>query len=199
MSTAGSTGPENATLSGKGPTDGMLVTQARHGAQWAKEALFRRYGPMVNALAFRLVPNHSDAFDIAQDSFIKALTKLHQLKNPQAFAQWLKLVVVRTAAKKIRHRRLGVRLGFAHSKSVDPDEIAANNAPPDIIAELRAVYSHIEAFPVQVRIALILRRIDGLTIPEIAAQMGVSEGTVKRRLKAADRLMKKYEPLRRLG
>ena len=59
-------------------------------------------------------------------------------------------------------------------------------APPDIAAELRAVYALLESLPIEERIALVLRRVERLEIPEIAEQMSLSVSTVKRRLNAAE-------------
>ena len=59
-------------------------------------------------------------------------------------------------------------------------------APPDVATELRAVYGLLEKLPVEERIALVLRRVERLEIPEIAEQMGLSVSTVKRRLNAAE-------------
>jgi RNA polymerase sigma-70 factor (ECF subfamily) len=78
---------------------------------------------------------------------------------------------------------------------IDVDEVVSRSAPPDIAAELRAVYGLLGALPVEERVALVLRRVERLEVPEIAAQMQLSVSTVKRRLQAAEaRLMRARKP-----
>jgi RNA polymerase sigma-70 factor, ECF subfamily len=178
--------PEQQTQSRAGPTDAALVVAARAGEAWAQEALFRRYAPMVNGLAFRLMPGHPDRDDLVQDCFIQALDRLDSLQNPQAFAAWLSSIVVRTAHKRLRRSRLLTKLGLRRTTPIELDQLASRTAPPDVVSELRAIYAAVERLPAQERIALVLRRVEGLSIPEIAEIMNISEATVKRRLGTAE-------------
>lgn len=179
--------PTNAlTQSGAGPTDAALVVAARGGEAWAKEALFRRHARMAIGLAHRLLPRDIEVDDVVQDSFLFALQRLDSLKNPQAFAAWLGSIVVRTVSKRLRRRRLLTRLGLRGPETIDPDRVLAATAPGEVALELRRVYALVERLPVEERVALVLRRIDGLEIPQIAEYMRLSPSTVKRRLKAAE-------------
>lgn len=168
------------------PSDASLVESARSGEEWAREALFRRHVRLAFGLAFRLLPRDVDADDIVQDSFLYAFGHLQTLANPQAFQAWLSSIVVRTAGKRLRRRRLQQRLGLLNHEPVDADRIVSSIAPPDVVAELRAVYSRLDRLPAEERIALVLRRVERLEIPEIAEKMRLSLSTVKRRLKAAE-------------
>jgi RNA polymerase sigma-70 factor, ECF subfamily len=168
------------------PTDAALVLAARAGEEWAREALFRRYARLALALAYRILPYDADIDDLVQDSFLYAFERLNGLSNPQAFQAWLSSIVVRTAGKRLRRRKLQIRLGLRGSPTVDVDEVVSRAAPPDVATELRAVYALLETLPVEERIALVLRRVERLEIPEIAQQMGLSMSTVKRRLNAAE-------------
>jgi RNA polymerase sigma-70 factor (ECF subfamily) len=168
------------------PTDAVLVTAARAGEDWAREALFRRHARLALGLAYRVMPYDADIDDLVQDSFLYAFERLHALSNPQAFQAWLCAIVVRTAGKRLRRRKLQTRLGLRPSQPIDVDEVVSRTAPPDVAAELRAVYGLLETLPVEERIALVLRRVERLEIPEIAANMGLSLSTVKRRLLAAE-------------
>ncbi len=183
------------TRSGAGPSDAALVLAARAGEEWAREALFRRYARLALGLAYRILPLDADVDDLVQDSFLYALQRLDRLSNPQAFQAWLSSIVVRTAGKRLRRRRLQIRLGLLRNEPIDADQIVSRSAPPDIAAELRAVYGLIERLSVEERIALVLRRVERLEIPEIAEQMGISSSTVKRRLNSAEaRLAKVNRP-----
>ena len=182
-----------ATKSGAGPTDAALVVAARAGEAWAQEALFQRHARLAFGLAHRFLPRELDVDDLVQDSFLYAFQHLDRLENPQAFSAWLGSIVVRTAGKRIRRQRLLTRLGFARFAPVDVESVVARNAPPDVVAELRALYAVIDRFPADERIALILRRVEGFEIPQIAVCMKISESTVKRKLRAAEARLLRYK------
>ena len=186
---------QQPTKSGAGPTDAALVLSARAGEAWAREALLRRYARLALGLAYRIMPYDGEVDDLVQDCFLHAFERLDRLNNPQAFQAWLSSIVVRTAGKRLRRRRLQVRLGLRSTKPINADEVISKTAPPDVAAELRSVYELLERLPTEERIALVLRRVERLEIPEIAEHMGLSISTVKRRLHAAEeRLSQAREP-----
>ncbi len=164
---------------------------ARAGEAWAQEALFKRHARMALGLAHRLLPRDEDVDDVVQDCFVSALKRLGSLDNPQAFAAWLGSIVVRTVGKRLRRRRLLTRLGLRAPEELDPDAIAAPSAPAEVAVELRRVYAVIGSLPAEARIALVLRRVDGLEVPDIARRMGLSLSTVKRRLKTAEEFLER--------
>jgi RNA polymerase sigma-70 factor, ECF subfamily len=186
------TAPDNPlTRSGAGPSDAALVIAARAGEAWAQEALFRRHARMAIGLAHRLLPRDEEVDDLVQDCFLSALQRLGALQNPQAFAAWLGSIVVRTVGKRLRRRRMLFRLGLRDPETIDLDAVASLTAPPEIAVELTRVYALLARLPVEQRIALVLRRVDALEIPQIAEHMGLSISTVKRRLKAAEELLER--------
>jgi RNA polymerase sigma-70 factor, ECF subfamily len=166
---------------------------ARAGEKWAQEALFRRHARMVNGLAYRLMGRDEDIDDLVQDSFLSALRGLDRLANPQAFASWLGSIVVRTAHKLLRRRRLMTRVGLRRSTPLDVEQVLAPNAPPGAAAELKQVYGVLDALPPEARIALVLHRVDGLSIPDVAEQMALSVSTVKRRLAIAQQALDRLD------
>ena len=182
-----------ATKSGAGPTDAALVVAARAGEAWAQEALFQRHARLAFGLAHRFLPRELDVDDLVQDAFLYAFQHLSGLENPQAFSAWLGSIVVRTAGKRLRRKRLLTRLGLARFAPIDLEAVVARTAPPDVAAELRALYAVIDRFPADERIALILRRVEGFEIPQIAVYMSISESTVKRKLRAAEARLVRYE------
>ncbi len=189
-----------ATRSGSGPSDAALVVAARAGEDWAREALFRRYASMVNGLAYRVMGRDDDVDDLVQDSFVQALHGLDRLKEPQAFAGWLSAIVVRTASKVIRRRKLLRRLGLRSAdEPIAIDTIVGTSVPPDVAVELRAVYTLVDALPVEQRMALVLRRVEGLGLEEIADVMGLSLATIKRRLVDAEAALEKHNAIRGVG
>ena len=182
--------PRTSTVSGSGPTDAALVVAARAGEAWAQEALFARHAPRLLGLAQRMLGSSDDADDLVQDAFVRALSHLHRLENPQAFAKWLMSIAVHGAQKRLRRRRMLVRLGLRSAAPHDPDLVISSSAPPDVALELQSVYAAVRDLPAEERIALVLRRVEGLELTEIAETMGLSLATVKRRLTAAERHFK---------
>jgi RNA polymerase sigma-70 factor (ECF subfamily) len=171
---------------GVAPTDAALVVAARAGEAWAQEALFRRHSRMAMGLAHRLLPRDEDVDDVVQDCFVSALQRLSSLDNPQAFAAWLGSIVVRTVGKRLRRRRLLGRLGLRSAEHIDLDTLVAPQAPTEAALELKRIYAVVARLSSEERVALILRRVEEMEIPQIAEQMGLSMSTVKRRLKAAE-------------
>ncbi|MCB9600794.1 MAG: sigma-70 family RNA polymerase sigma factor [Sandaracinus sp.] len=169
-------------------TDAELVERALGGEARAKEALYRRHVRMVTGMAHRLLGGN-EVDDLVQDAFVAAFERLEDLRNPQAFAKWIGMIVVHTARKRIRRRRLKRRFFLERSPEAILDARVAPDAPPDVATELRALYGLLESLPADVRIALVLRRVEGMTVPEIAESMSLSPATVKRRLQDGEVLL----------
>lgn len=182
----GEGGAEVVPFPGAGPTDAQLVEAARTGQPWAAEALFRRHARFVNGLAFRLMPRDAELDDLVQDSFVEAFASLERLDDPGAFKGWLGTIVVRTAHKRIRRRRLMERVGLRRREPIDLDAVVSSATSPEAALELRRVYGVLESMSAEERIALVLRRVEGLELTEVAERMGLSLATVKRRLVAAE-------------
>lgn len=179
--------------SGAGPSDAALVVAARAGERWAHEALFRRYAPMANGMAFRLMGRDADVDDLVQDAFVVAFGRLDSLDDPQAFAAWLGSILVRTAGKVIRRRVLMEKLGLRRrGEPIDIDAVAARVAGPDVAAELRGIYKRVERLPADLRIAFLLRRVEGMELEEVARATGVSLATAKRRIAAAQQAVERW-------
>lgn len=178
-------GPQQ-TRSGTGPSDAALVVAARAGEPWAQEALFRRHAPRLNGLAFRVMGRDDEVDDLVQDTFIAALSSLERLDKPDAFASWAAGILVRQAYKKIRRRRMLARLGLGRAAAaIDLDDLVSHATSPERAAEVRALYAVVESMPADQRMALVLHRVEGLRLEEVAEMMHVSLATVKRRIAEA--------------
>jgi RNA polymerase sigma-70 factor, ECF subfamily len=170
----------------QGPSDASLVERARGGDGAAKAELFKRYVRMAAALAFRLTAQDGDVEDIVQDSFIAAFAGLRKLQDPRSFGGWLRTIVTGTSIAVIRRRRLLRRLGFRGDDPIALERVVSTSAPPDVAAELRAIYAVIDGLPTDERVCVLLRRVEQLSLEEIAERTSVSLATVKRRLSRAD-------------
>jgi RNA polymerase sigma-70 factor, ECF subfamily len=175
------------------------VVAARAGELWAQQAIYERYARMVNSLAWRLMPGDAEVEDLVQDAFVQALDHLQRLKEPAALSSWLGSIVIRQAHKRLRRKRLRIKLGLLRTEPIDPETVVDSGAPLDAAAELRAVYSVLQELPAEERIALVLRRVEGLELSEIAERMELSLATVKRRVVAAEAALGRVFAVARQG
>ena len=171
------------------PADTVLIVEARAGHAWAKEALFRRYAPLVNGLAYRLLGGDSDLDDLVQESFAQALTCLDRLQNIETFPTWLATIVVRTSHKLLRRRRLMKRFGLWKPPEIDWEQVRSNGIGTEDLLELRAIYRLVHDMPAELRVPLVLRHVEDRSLQEIADLVGASIATVKRRIVKAQELL----------
>ena len=144
----------------------------------------------MNVLAFRLLGRNADVDDLVQEAFARAFANLESLRDPAVFGGWLQGILVRTALAWIRKRRMFARIGFGREAlRVDLDEVTGHVASPEKQLELRRAYVAIEAMRAEVRIALVLHRIDGMSLEDVAASMKLSLATVKRRIVEGQRML----------
>ena len=178
--------PSARRLAPDAPAVGALVARAREGDREAQQELFFRHVSLVTGLIARLRPSRHDLDDLVQDTFIAAFQSIGRLSDPEAFAPWVGAIAVRTTLKHLRRHRLAARLGLAERDEIAWDLVLAPTCPPDAALELRQLYEALDTVPPRERVALILRRIEGLPLEQIAEAMEESLATVKRRIKAAE-------------
>ena len=177
-------------LPGSVLTDTELVAHALEGDERACERLFRRHANAVSGLAFRLCPHEAEAEDLVQEAFARAFERLHHLRDHAAFGAWVRAIVVRMTSKQLRRARIARRIGLSHSHPYDIEALIGDSVPPETALEIRRLYAHLRQMPAGAGVALVLKRVEGMTLAEIAAHMGVSEPTVKRRIKRAEALLR---------
>ncbi len=180
---------------------GELVARARTGDLEAQQELFERHVQLVAGLVRRLIPDQPDLDDVVQDVFVRALESLPRQRDPDAFPGWLRSITVYVVRNRLRRHRLWRRLGLV-SRREQPDDdqllaLVSPAAPPDVLTELRAVYRVVARLEPNARTALVLRRVEGLTVPEVAEELGRSLSTTKRWISAAEAQLE-YE-LTRMG
>jgi RNA polymerase sigma-70 factor (ECF subfamily) len=149
--------------------DAALVVAARDGDRAAFGALYTRYSRMVHGLLLARVPAPEVA-DLVQDVFLLAMRRLHTLREPAAFGGWLAMIARNRAADFFR-------------RSVDTEELPAElpgrSGAAAHRAEALAVLDVIKSLPEAYRETLVLRLVEGLTGPEIAARTGLTAASVR--------------------
>ena len=166
--------------------DQLLVDRARLGDRHAFDLLVLKYQSRLLSLVNRLVSNQSDALDVLQDTFVKAYRSLHTFRGESAFYTWLYRIAVNTAKNHLASK-------LKESKDVSVDDEATGElsvlqdfSAPDEEAgaeELqRAILHAIEQLPDDLKQALTLRELEGMSYDEIALAMNCPIGTVRSRI-----------------
>jgi RNA polymerase sigma-70 factor (ECF subfamily) len=172
-------------------SDLSLVQRAQRGESGAFDALVRRYQHKVVKLVMRYVRNPTEAEDIAQDAFIKAYRALPRFRGDSAFYTWLYRIAINTAKNSLASRsRNPVRLDADGGGDDDDrpglEERMIDAATPEALAlteEIRAtVTAAIDQLPDDLRTAIMLRELEGLSYEEIAKTMDCPVGTVRSRI-----------------
>jgi RNA polymerase sigma-70 factor (ECF subfamily) len=171
--------------------DAELVARARSGDRWAEEAIFRRYVADVTTVVERLLRRRHEADDIVQDTFADALVALAELRDPAALRAWLIGIAVRRVRRRVRKLALLRSLGL--DRGVDDgtlELLAAPGLSPEARAELARVEAALARLHADDRIAWMLRHVEGEKLEDVAAMTGCSLATAKRRIAAADTLVR---------
>jgi RNA polymerase sigma-70 factor (ECF subfamily) len=159
--------------------DAGLVAAIRAGRPGAAARLYDRHVDAVYRLVFRLMGPHSEVDDVVQEVFASALVSLPQLREPAALRYWLLGIGVR-AVKTFFRRRWRRRWLTFHPTEELPE--AAMTPDHDNSEALREVSAVLDRLPADERIALVLHRVEGLSLQESAAACNTSLATFKRRL-----------------
>ena len=183
--------------------DEQLVERVQRGYKNAFNLLVKKYQHKVVNLVARYVNNPGDVPDVAQEAFIKAYRALPTFRGESAFYTWLYRISVNTAKNYLTSQ--GRR---PPSSDVEADEAEYYGggealqevATPENLAltdEIkRTVFTAIEALPEDLRTAITLREMEGLSYEEIAEIMDCPVGTVRSRIfRAREAIDKKLQPL----
>ncbi len=187
--------------------DAPLVARAQQGDVRAFEMLVVKYQRRVERLIGRMVRDSDLVQDIAQESFIRAYRALPQFRGEAAFYTWLYRIAVNTAKKALLDmKRDPLLFDSARSAGDDEDETSRNESelsdgetPEALLASKEiaaAVNAAIEALTEDLRQAITLREIEGLSYEEIAEAMNCPIGTVRSRIfRARDAIATRLKPL----
>ena len=170
-----------------------LVRAAQAGDRAAFGELFERFQPTVIAIAMRRLRDHADAQELCQDVFVQAMTKLDQLRVPEAFVGWLRQITVRMAINRAVRR--------APSVAVEPEMLEATmqheDLPDDQMLELERkeqLMAGLDRLGQMDRDTLVAFYVDGQSLNEMAEDFAAPLGTIKRRLHVARKRLAEQLP-----
>jgi RNA polymerase sigma-70 factor (ECF subfamily) len=194
---------ESRPASGVEQSDLELVRRAQRGERGAFDLLVLRYQHKVVKLVARLLRDPTEAEDVAQDAFVKAYRALASFRGDSAFYTWLYRIAVNTArnAMASRQRRpLDYEADLSETEQSAVASRMSHSDTPEATAlsdEIHATVNRAVAdLPEDLRTAIILREIEGLSYEEIAAAMDCPVGTVRSRIfRAREAIDRNLKPL----
>ena len=160
-------------------SDEQLIRDIRRGDIASFGIIVERYWDMVLALAFSTINNVFDAEDIAQESFLKAYSQLHSLRNPSRFAGWLCRI---TAQQCVNHIRKNVikRKASSYINSDASAQVVMQSSNPGLSNEqVHFVRQTVSRLPEKFRKVIIMRFVAGLSASQIAEKLGKRHGTIR--------------------
>jgi RNA polymerase sigma-70 factor (ECF subfamily) len=190
--------------------DAELVAAAKAGDLAAFEALTTRHERKIYSLAYRILLNPHDAEDVTQQAFLSAVENLARFREESSFATWLYRIATFAALKVIRKRKgldtISLEAATEPREDYDsiphPEYIADWKQSPEQLVERNETQRLLDAALAKLdekhRLVFVLRDVEGLSVSETAAALGLSESNVKMRLLRA-RLQLREELTRTLG
>ncbi len=184
-------------------TDLRLVERVQRGERGAFDLLVMRYQHKVLKLIMRYVHDAHEAEDIAQEAFVKAYRALGSFRGDSAFYTWLYRIAINTAKNALvasRRRPMDYDLDLQDPEKYDLHARLAESETPEgllLTDEIRdTVNQAIDHLPEDLRTAIVLRELDGLSYEEIAQTMDCPVGTVRSRIfRAREAIDRKLRPI----
>jgi RNA polymerase sigma-70 factor (ECF subfamily) len=186
-----------------GESDLSLVTRVQRGEKAAFDVLVLRYQHKVLKLVMRYIRDAMEAEDVAQEAFIKAYRALPAFRGDSAFYTWLYRIAINTAKNTLvsnKRRPVEYNLDLQDPEQYDLQARLTNGETPEHLVltdEIReTVNGAMAELPEDLRTAIVLREIDGLSYEEIAAAMDCPVGTVRSRIfRAREAIDRKLRPI----
>ena len=187
-------------------SDAALVESAVAGDQKAFELLVIKYQRRIQRLIGRMVRDVDLVEDIAQETFIRAYRALAQFRGEAQFYTWLYRIAVNTAKKALMDLKRNPTVSENSFKSDEDDEtspieneLTSSETPDAVLASkeiAQIINAALDALPDELRLAITLREIEGLSYDEIASAMSCPIGTVRSRIfRAREAISQKVKPL----
>jgi RNA polymerase sigma-70 factor (ECF subfamily) len=167
------------------------------------EELFDRYSSMVFSLAYQVLGDREEALDVSQEVFLAIYSKMDSFRGESSLKTWIYSIAVHRASNRFRwwnrlRRRGTISLEDHLSRKTDQDHSIDLKSPvksPEdeliLKEERKQLDEWLRELPIQQRIAVVLRDIEGLSYEEIAESMEISLGTVKSRIARGRELLKR--------
>jgi len=189
---------------GSGASDLALIKRVQQGDKSAFDLLVIKYQHKILKLIMRYVRDSSEAMDVAQEAFLKAYRAAPSFRGDSAFYTWLYRIAINTAKNYLvaMGRRAPTSTGFDHEEAEnfeDAEQLRDAATPEDELhgKQIAATVNRaMDALPEDLRTAITLREIEGLSYEEIANVMNCPIGTVRSRIfRAREAIAGELRPL----
>ncbi|MDN5924286.1 MAG: RNA polymerase sigma factor RpoE [Xanthomonadales bacterium] len=183
--------------------DKLLVERVQQGDNKAFDLLVRKYQRKIIAVISRYVSDWSEAEDVSQEAFIRAYRALGSFRGDSAFYTWMYKIAINTAKNHLvalGRRPPNEDVAVDDAVFFDHSSRLSDNATPErelMRQEIeQTVYGAVQALPEELRTAISLREVDGMSYEEIAVKMDCPIGTVRSRIfRAREAIDAKLAPL----
>jgi RNA polymerase sigma-70 factor (ECF subfamily) len=165
------------------PDDAALVRAVLRGEDWAAAAVWHRYAPMVYGVLDRALGSTVESEDLTQEVFWRVFAAFRRLRDPGALRSFIYSAAIRILRWHFRTKR--IRRILTLSDSGDLPDQGGPGQDSEGRELLNRFYRLLDALSANDRTAFVLRRIEGLTLEEMATATGASLATVKRRIRRA--------------
>jgi RNA polymerase sigma-70 factor (ECF subfamily) len=160
-----------------------MLTKLQQGDRGTQTLFFDKYERDARRVLLRILGTSPDVADALQETFLRALRSVSQVKDALALRSWLRRIAVTVAFDQLRSRQRLRWLVFSNDAAV---ELSVEGVSPELRTALRDTYRVLDKLPHEERIAFVLRHIQEMELEEIADACGVSLSTIKRRLAKAE-------------
>jgi RNA polymerase sigma-70 factor, ECF subfamily len=196
--------PDESPMEGTRELDQALVERAQAGDKKAFGLLVEKYNRKLGRLLSRMIRDQAEVEDVVQESFIKAYRALHNFRGDSAFYTWLYRIGINTAKNYLVSQ--GRRPQVIHDVEIedvenfeDGEEMRSMDTPETALMTKEiatTVNDTVESLPEELRTAITLREMEGLSYEEIAEVMQCPIGTVRSRIfRARETIAAKLKPL----
>lgn len=184
-------------------TDQLLVERVQGGDKAAFDTLVLKYQHKIVKLISRYVYEPAEALDIAQETFIKAYRALPRFRGDSAFYTWLYRIAINTAKNHLvaeGRRPIDQNVDLQDPDRYDMNARLKDTATPESLLLTDEIQSTVEAaiqgLPEELRTAIVLRELEGMSYEEIAEAMDCPVGTVRSRIfRAREVISNRLQPL----
>ncbi|MDO6388264.1 MULTISPECIES: RNA polymerase sigma factor RpoE [Uliginosibacterium] len=184
--------------------DQQLVERVQRGDKQAFGLLVSKYQRKLGRLLSRMIRDPAEVEDVAQEAFIKAYRALPNFRGESAFYTWLYRIGVNTAKNYLvsqgRRAPTSTDIEAEEAEQYDSGELLRDNDTPERLMQTRqigeTVNAAMDALPEDLRTAIVLREIEGLSYEEIATLMNCPIGTVRSRIfRAREAIAERLRPM----
>ncbi|MDR9389642.1 MAG: RNA polymerase sigma factor RpoE [Wenzhouxiangella sp.] len=188
---------------GERDIDQLLVERVQQGDKSAFDVLVKKYQHKIISLISRYVSDRAEAMDVAQEAFIKAYNALGRFRGESAFYTWMYRIAINTAknhlvAQSRRPPASDVDASDAEQYNFDSRLKETSSPEHELLTEEieQTVHDAIDQLPDDLKTAITLREIEGMSYDEIASAMACPIGTVRSRIfRAREAIDERLKPL----